>query len=163
MLSICCQPEYQSLPPLQIVPRLADQTSFTASGPNQLWSWDISYCPSAVRGEHWYLYLILDVYSRKIIAWEVYDSESGDLAKQLVERALLRERCWHTPPVLHADNGAPMISYTLRARLAALGMLMSHRRPQVSNDNPYLRGAVPHRQILPGVANKGLYLVGRRA
>lgn len=172
ILTLCCQPEYQSLPPSQIVPLLADEgrylasessfyrvlkkhrqlnhrgrmqparrvaepTSFTASGPNQIWSWDISYCPSMVRGEHWYLYLILDVYSRKIIAWEVHDSESGQLAKQLVERALLREGCWHTPPVLHSDNGAPMTSYTLRTRLAELGMLMSHSRPRVSNDNPY--------------------------
>ena len=172
ILSTCCQPQYRSLPPSQIVPLLADQgrylasessfyrvlkkhrqlnhrgrmtparkvaepTSFTASGPNQIWSWDISYCPSAVRGQHWYLYLILDVYSRKIIAWEVHENESGYLARQLVERALLREGCWHTPPVLHSDNGAPMTSYTLRARLAELGMLMSHSRPRVSNDNPY--------------------------
>ena len=172
ILNTCCQPAYQSLPPSQIVPLLADQgrylasessfyrvlkkhqqlnhrgrmtparkaaepTSFTASGPNQIWSWDISYCPSEVRGRHWYLYLILDVYSRKIIAWEIHGNESGYLAKQLVERALLREGCWQTPPVLHSDNGAPMTSYTLRARLAELGMLMSHSRPRVSNDNPY--------------------------
>lgn len=190
MLTVCCQPEYRSLPPSQIVPRLADQgrylasessfyrvlkkhqqlnhrgrmaparkvtkpTSFTASGPNELWSWDISYCPSAVRGEHWYLYLILDVYSRKIIAWEVYDSESGDLATQLVERALLRERCWHTPPVLHSDNGAPMTSYTLRARLAELGMLMSHSRPRVSNDNPYSEALFRTVKYCPAWPTKG--------
>lgn len=172
IVAICSQPEYRSLPPSQIVPKLADQgrylasessfyrvlkkhrqlthrgrtaparkvpkpTSFTASGPNQLWTWDISYCRSTVRGEHWYLYLILDVYSRKIVAWEVHESESGDLARELVERALLREGCWHKPPVLHSDNGAPMTSYTLRARLAELGMLMSHSRPRVSDDNPY--------------------------
>jgi putative transposase len=112
-------------------------TSFTATGPNQVWSWDISYCPSVVRGQHWYLYLILDIYSRKIVAWEVHETESGELARQLVERALLRERCWHNPPVLHSDNGAPMTSYTLKARLAELGMPMSYSRPRVSNDNPY--------------------------
>lgn len=190
MLSVCCQPEYRSLPPSQIVPHLADQgryiasessfyrvlkkyrqlshrgrtaparnvtkpTSFTASGPNQIWSWDISYCPSTVRGEHWYLYLILDVYSRKIVAWEMYDSESGDLAKQLVERALLRERCWHTPPVLHSDNGAPMTSYTLRARLAELGMLMSHSRPRVSNDNPYSEALFRTVKYCPAWPTKG--------
>ncbi|MFC4876671.1 IS3 family transposase [Microbulbifer halophilus] len=172
IVSTCNLPEYQSLPPSQIVPLLADQgvylasessfyrilkkhrqlnhrgrtqparkvpepTSFTATGSNQVWSWDISYCPSVVRGQHWYLYLILDIYSRKIVAWEVHEAESGELAKQLVERALLRERCWHKPPVLHSDNGAPMTSYTLKARLAELGMLMSYSRPRVSNDNPY--------------------------
>ncbi len=120
--------------PARTVPQ---PTSFTATGPNQVWSWDISYCPSAVRGQHWYLYLILDIYSRKIVAWEVHEAESGELAKRLVERALLRERCWHNPPVLHSDNGAPMTSYTLKSRLAELGMLMSYSRPRVSNDNPY--------------------------
>ena len=190
ILTTCCQTEYRSLPPSQIVPRLADQgrylasessfyrvlkkhqqlnhrgrmkparklaepTSFTASGPNQVWSWDISYCPSVVRGEHWYLYLIMDVYSRKIIAWDVYDNESGDLAKQLVERALLRESCWHTPPILHSDNGAPMTSYTLRARLAELGMLMSHSRPRVSNDNPYSEALFRTVKYCPAWPTKG--------
>jgi len=172
ILMTCNLPQYQSLPPSQIVPSLADQgvyiasessfyrvlkkhrqlhhrgrtqprrrlvepTSFTATGPNQVYTWDISYCPSAVKGQHWFLYLILDVYSRKIVAWEVHDSESGEYAKALVERALIRESCWHSPPVLHSDNGAPMTSYTLKSRLAELGMLMSHSRPRVSNDNPY--------------------------
>lgn len=172
ILDICNQEQYQSLPPSQIVPLLADKgvylasestfyrvlkknrqlhhrgrmkaarkvavpTSYTATGPNQVWSWDISYCPSLVRGQHWYLYLIMDVYSRKIVAWEVHEVESGQLAKQLVERAFYRESCWEHPPVLHSDNGAPMTSYVLKARLADLGMLMSHSRPRVSNDNPY--------------------------
>ncbi|MBO1520766.1 DDE-type integrase/transposase/recombinase [Oceanisphaera pacifica] len=66
-------------------------TSFIATGPNQVWTWDISYCPSLVRGQYWYLYLILDIYSRKIVAWEVHEEASGVLARQLVERALLRE------------------------------------------------------------------------
>jgi putative transposase len=90
-----------------------------------------------VRGQHGYLYLILNIYSRKIVAWEIHETESGELAKKLIDRALLRERCWQNPPVLHSDNGAPMTSYTLKARLAELGMLMSHSRPRVSNDNPY--------------------------
>ena len=172
ILIICNMPEYRSLPPSQIVPRLADlgvyvasessfyrvlkkhrqvnergrankrqsapqPTTFTATGPNQVYSWDISYCPSAVKGQHWYLYLILDVYSRKIVAWEVHETESGEHAKTLVERALIREGCWNNPPVLHSDNGAPMTSYTLKTRLAELGMLMSYSRPRVSNDNPY--------------------------
>ncbi|PFG54609.1 putative transposase [Marinobacter sp. LV10R520-4] len=172
ILDTCNEREYQSLPPSQIVPRLADKglylasessfyrvlkkyqqvnhrgrmkpprkvpepTSFTATGPNQVWSWDISYCPSEVRGQHWYLYLIMDIYSRKIVAWEIHEAESGELAKKLIDRALLREKCWQNPPVLHSDNGAPMTSYTLKARLADLGMLMSHSRPRVSNDNPY--------------------------
>jgi putative transposase len=58
-----------------------------------VWSWDISYCPSEVRGQHWYLHLIMDIYSRKIVAWEIHEAESGELAKELINRALLREKC----------------------------------------------------------------------
>lgn len=190
ILATCNQREYRSLPPSQIVPRLADKgiylasessfyrvlkkhqqqnhrgrmklgrkvpepTSFTATGPNQVWSWDISYCPSAVRGQHWYLYLILDIYSRKIVAWEVHDTESGVLAKHLIERALLREGCWRNPPVLHSDNGAPMTSHTLRARLAELGMSMSHSRPRVSNDNPYSESLFRTVKYCPQWPSKG--------
>jgi len=190
ILDTCNEQEYQSLPPSQIVPRLADKglylasessfyrvlkkyqqvnhrgrmkpprkvpepTSFTATGPNQVWSWDISYCPSEVRGQHWYLYLIMDIYSRKIVAWEIHEAESGELAKKLVERALLREGCGHNPPVLHSDNGAPMTSYTLKARLADLGMLMSHSRPRVSNDNPYSESLFRTVKYCPEWPSKG--------
>ena len=86
-------------------------TTYTATGPNQVYSWDISYCPSNVRGVFWYLYLILDVYSRKIVGWEVHEIESGELAKELVERTLLREGCWHNPPVLHSDKPTQVSSY----------------------------------------------------
>jgi len=190
ILNTCHQPEYQSLPPSQIVPSLADKgiyiasessfyrvlrkheqhhhrgrmkqrrtvlepTSFTATGPNQVWSWDISYCPSVVKGEHWYLYLVMDIYSRKIIAWEVHEAESGELAKKLLERALLRENCWHKPPVLHSDNGAPMTSHTLKSRLTELGMLMSYNRPRVSNDNPYSEALFRTVKYCPAWPSKG--------
>ena len=190
ILITCNLKEYQSLPPSQIVPSLADKgifiaseasfyrvlkkhrqlnhrgrtqprqpmpepTSFTATGPNQVYTWDISYCPSAVKGQHWYLYLILDVYSRKIVAWEVHESEFGEHAKALVERALIREGCWHNPPVLHSDNGAPMTSYTLKSRLAELGMLMSHSRPRVSNDNPYSEAMFRTVKYCPKWPSKG--------
>jgi putative transposase len=108
-----------------------------------------------MRGQHWYLYLIMDIYSRKIIAWEIHEAESGELAKKLVERALLREGCWHNPPVLHSDNGAPMTSYTLKARLADLGMLMSHSRPRVSNDNPYSESLFRTVKYCPEWPSKG--------
>jgi len=127
---------------------------------NVAWSWDISYCASVVRGQHWYLYLIMDIYSRKIIAWEVHDTESGELAKQLLERALLREGCWHQPPVLHSDNGAPMTSYTLKARLTELGMLMSYSRPRVSNDNPYSEALFRTVKYCPAWPTKGFASLG---
>jgi putative transposase len=135
--------------------KVPEPTSFTATGSNQVWSWDISYCPSTVRGQHWYLYLIMDIYSRKIIAWEIHEAESGELAKRLIERALLREGCWYNPPVLHSDNGAPMTSHTLKARLADLGMLMSHSRPRVSNDNPYSESLFRTVKYCPEWPSKG--------
>lgn len=91
----------------------------------------------------------------QVVAWEVHDAESGLLAKQLIERALLREGCWSKPPVLHSDNGAPMTSYTLRARLAELGMPMSHSRPRVSNDNPYSESLFRTLKYCPAWPSKG--------
>lgn len=70
------------------------------------------------------------------MGWEVHETESGEHAKTLVERAMIWEGYWHNPPVLHSDNEAPMTSYTLKTRLAELVMLMSYSHPRVSNDNP---------------------------
>ena len=81
--------------------------------------------------------------------------ESGELASKLIERALLREDCWHNLPVFHADSGAPMTSYTLNARLADLGMLMSHSRPRVSNDNPYAELLLRTGKYYPEWLSKG--------
>ena len=108
-----------------------------ATGPNQVWSWDISYLASRVRGQHFYLYMIVDIYSRKIIAAEVFASESGKHAAELLQRAIWREKCSSQNLVLHSDNGGPMRSYTMLAKMYALGVLSSYSRPRVSNDNPY--------------------------
>ncbi|WP_434965436.1 IS3 family transposase [Escherichia coli] len=108
-----------------------------AVAPNQVWSWDISYLPSWVRSQHFYLYMIVDIYSRKIIAAEVFASESGTHAAELLQRAVWNEKCSSNNLVLHSDNGGPMRSYTLLAKMYALGVLSSYSRPRVSNDNPY--------------------------
>jgi putative transposase len=110
---------------------------------------------SNTEDQHWYHYLIMDIYSRKIIAWEIHDAESGELAKQLLERALLREGCWHQSPVLHSDNGAPMKPYSLKARLTELEMLMSYSRPRVSNDNPYSEALFRTVKYCPAWPTKG--------
>jgi putative transposase len=86
-------------------------TSFTATGPNQVWSWDITYYSSRVRGQYYYLYLIEDIFSRKIVGWEVYTEESGELAADLLQRTVLREQCFKKPLVLHFDNGAISLSF----------------------------------------------------
>jgi putative transposase len=116
------------------VPRLE------ARGPNQIWSWDITYLPTSVRGVWLYLYLVIDVWSRKVVAWDVAEREEAQIAADLVSRACLRERISKSRPqplILHADNGNAMRAATLEARLEELGVLRSFSRPRVSNDNPY--------------------------
>jgi transposase InsO family protein len=116
------------------VPRLK------AAGANQLWSWDITYLPTTVRGIWLYLYLVIDVWSRKVVAWDVDEREDPAIAADLVSRACLRERVSKgraKPLILHADNGNAMRAATLESRLEELGVLRSFSRPRVSNDNPY--------------------------
>ncbi len=112
-------------------------TTHSAAAPNQVWTWDITYLPSMVKGQYWYLYLIEDLYSRKAVGWEVYRQESGADAADLLDRSVLGARCHQKPLVLHSDNGAPMKSSTLLAKMQDLGITPSRSRPRVSNDNPF--------------------------
>lgn len=106
-------------------------------GPNQVFSWDITYLASTVKEHFYYLYLFEDIYSRKIVGFEVHEKECGELAAQLLQRIMLCEQCFNTKVVLHSDNGAPMKSLTMKAKMEELGVLPSYSRPRVSNDNPY--------------------------
>ncbi len=108
-----------------------------AQGPNELWSWDISYLPGPVSGIYFFLYLVLDVYSRKIVAHEVHEAECGERAARLIEQACARERI-DTPLVLHQDNGSPMKASTFAAKLDELGIHRSYSRPGVSGVNANL-------------------------
>jgi putative transposase len=110
---------------------------FVATGPNQVWSWDITYMKSQVRGSFFYLYLVVDVWSRKIVGWAVHESESPAHASELMMRACAREGVCPNQLVLHSDNGGPMKGATLLATLQALGIVTSFSRPSVSNDNPF--------------------------
>jgi putative transposase len=108
-----------------------------ARAPNQVWCWDITYLRSARRGEFFYLYLIVDIYSRKIVGWWVAVEESMDIASDLIERATREQGVRKDKLVLHADNGGPMKGSTMLATLHRLGVLASFSRPRVSDDNPY--------------------------
>ena len=108
-----------------------------ASAPNQVWSWDITYLRSRIRGAFFFLYLVVDVYSRKIVGWEVHDDERADLSADLVECACEREQVSPGSLVLHADNGGPMKASTMLATLQRLGVAASFSRPNVSDDNPH--------------------------
>jgi len=108
-----------------------------AIGPNQVWCWDITWLPGPARGLFYYLYLIMDLYSRKIVAWEIHESESSDLAARLIRKACLAEGIVGQPLVLHSDNGSPMKGSSMLETLRRLGVTSSFSRPRVSNDNAY--------------------------
>ena len=108
-----------------------------ATAPNQLYSWDITYLPSAIRGQFFYLYLFIDIFSRKIVGWQVYEEESSALAGELLRDLCHREGIQPKQLVLHSDNGSPMKGATMLATLQQLGVMPSLSRPSVSNDNPY--------------------------
>lgn len=108
-----------------------------ATGPDQVWSWDITYLKTPVRGLFLYLYVLLDVWSRKIVGWNVYAVESADLAAALFTDTCTRQHLDPRGIVLHADNGGPMKGATMVATLERLGVLASFSRPSVSNDNPF--------------------------
>ena len=170
ILEACHSERFQSSPPSQIVPTLADQgeylgsessfyrvlrdankqqhrgraqnrqkrakpSAFYTTGPNQCWCWDVTWLKSPIRGKFYYLYMMVDVFSRKVTAWEVHDVESGEYASKLLGRGMLAENCVSTLQCLHADNGSIQKSSTLRATLERLGVEASYSRPRTSNDN----------------------------
>ncbi len=108
-----------------------------ATGPGQVWTWDITYLRSPVAGMFFYLYLFVDVWSRKIVAYDVHLAESSELASEMLEQALVHEGLSEVDVVLHSDNGAPMKGATLKATMERLGVIPSYSRPRVSDDNPY--------------------------
>lgn len=112
-------------------------TEYLATGPNRIWSWDITYLSSPVRGSFFYLYIVLDVWSRKIVGWTVHAEESGEHASAMISAACAREGVEQDQLVLHSDNGGPMKGATLLATLQLLGIIASFSRPRVSDDNPY--------------------------
>ncbi len=172
IVAVCQRPEYRSLPPSQIVPRLADQGEYIASessfyrvlrsvgqvnrrgraqapsgasrpeshratAPNQVWSWDITFLASTIRGVFYRLYMVEDVFSRKIVGWEVHNEECSDHASVLIRKACLAEGIHRSGLVLHSDNGSPMKGATMLGTLQKLGVVPSFSRPSVSDDNAY--------------------------
>ena len=120
-------------------PSARKPTSHCATEPNQVWSWDITFLASPVRGQFYYLYLVMDVYSRMIVAWEVHETESAENASQMITKACLRHgiAAASAPLVLHSDNGSAMKGATMLSTLQRLGVVSSFSRPRVSDDNPF--------------------------
>ncbi len=108
-----------------------------ATGPNQVYSWDITYLKTHVLGIFFYLYLVIDIFSRKIVGWQIHEREQSELSAELILDISLRESIDQDQLYLHSDNGAPMKGACMLATLQKLGIAPSFSRPSVSNDNPY--------------------------
>ncbi len=108
-----------------------------ATGPNQLWSWDITKLRGPVKWSFYYLYVILDVFSRYVTGWMISYRETAGLAKQLIENSCEKQKIVPGQLTIHADRGSSMTSKSLALLLADLGVVKTHSRPHVSDDNPF--------------------------
>lgn len=115
--------------------RHAKPPELKATGPNQVWSWDITYLPTLVNGIFLYAYVLMDVWSRKIVGWEIHTEESEAHARDFFRRVAAAHNVEGVH--LHADNGNPMRGVTILVLFFSLGILPSYSRPRVSNDNPF--------------------------
>jgi putative transposase len=120
-----------------------------AAKPNELYSWDITYLLSSLRGQYFYLYMFLDIFSRKIVGWRVHDRESADFSSALLTEICYRERIDKDQLSLHADNGGPMKGATMLVTMQKLGIMPSFSRPSVSNDNPFSESAFKTMKYCP--------------
>lgn len=125
-------------------------TTFHATAPHQVWSWDCTWLPGPVKGLFFYLVMILDIYSRKLVGWEVFHAESAHHASLVIRRAVLAEGLIDQLLVLHADNGSPFKGATLLETLHALNITPSYSRPRVSNDNAYSEALFRTCKYVPG-------------
>ena len=132
-------------------------TTHIATTVRQVWCWDMTYLPATVMGRWFHLYLILDLYSRKIVGWEVQSSDHSDHAIHLVRRTALAEGIAALPvkPVLHGDNGSTLKATTVLAMLNWLGVKPSYSRPRVSDDNAYAESLFRTAKYRPEFPAKG--------
>lgn len=115
----------------------AKRPELLATGPGQVWCWDITWLDAPTKGTYFYLYMAIDMFSRKVVAWEVYAKEDGTLARDLFAEAVKAEGISPGTLLVHADNGKPMRSLKLRALFDVLQVTASYGRPHTSNDNAY--------------------------
>jgi transposase InsO family protein len=132
-------------------------TTHVATATRQLWCWDMTFLPAAITGRWFYLYLILDVYSRKVVGFEVHDTDAADHAAHLVKRTALAEglHAMADKPVLHGDNGATLKATTVLAMLHWLGVKPSYSRPRVSDDNAFVESLFRTAKYRPEFPSQG--------
>lgn len=133
--------------------------TFVASKPRQVMTWDITYMKREIKGCYFYLYMVMDIFSRKIVGWAVHTEETSEHAADLISRVYQRENLEGAKAVLHSDNGSPMKGVTMLATLQRLGIMPSFNRPSVSNDNPFsesLFRTLKYRPEYPGECFKSI-------
>ncbi len=125
-----------------------------ATGPNQVWSWDITKLLGPAKWTYFYLYVILDIFSRYAVGWMIASRESADLAKRLIREAVEKQNVLEDQLTIHSDRGPSMKSHGVAQLLAALGITKSHSRPHVSNDNPFSESQFKTLKYRPGFPNR---------
>jgi len=118
-----------------------ERPELLATGPNEVWSWDITKLKGPVKYQYFQLYVMLDIFSRKVVGWMVADCEKDELAGQFIGETCDKEGIAPNQLTIHADRGSAMTSLHVAGLLASLGVTKSHSRPHVSNDNPYSESA----------------------
>ena len=126
-----------------------------ATAPNQVWTWDITWLNAVIKGQYYKLYLIVDMFSRFIVGYEVWEEEKAEHAEHLIKKATLSQGIAGRPLVLHSDNGSPMKAATFQATLEKLGVQSSFSRPRVSSDNPYSEALFKTMKYRPKYPFKG--------
>ncbi len=156
VLDVLHEPRFEDLAPAEVYATLLDEGRYLCSErrdqlrhpkyaapellaikPNQLWSWDITKLLGPAKWTYFYLYVVLDVFSRYVVGWLIADAESSTLAKQLITEACKHQGIAPGQLTIHADRGSSMKSKPVAMLLADLGITKTHSRPHVSNDNPY--------------------------
>jgi len=133
----------QAVHPARVKPELV------ATQSNQCWSWDITKLHGPAKWSYYYLYVIIDIYSRYVVGWLIADAESKVLAEKLLADTIAKQNINRDQLTIHADNGSSMASKPVAFLLADLGVTKSHSRPHTSNDNPFQRVALPNPQVPP--------------
>lgn len=138
-------------------PKKKIKATHTAKSTNEVWVWDVTFLLSNIAGIYYKLYFIMDLYSRKIIAFEVWNEENAEHSKALLHRASLSENIAisPTPLILHGDNGSPLKAGTVLATMQQLGITASHSRPRVSNDNAHAEALFRTTKYHPSLPPKG--------
>lgn len=125
-----------------------------ATGSNQVWSWDITKLRGPSKGIYYYLYVIIDIFSRYVVGWMVAEAETAELAEQLIAETCTKQNVQPAQLTIHADNGGPMTAKVVAVLMADLGVAKSHSRPHVSNDNPYSEAQFKTLKYRPGYPDR---------